>query len=163
MKHASVSAGENYGVATTTQEVREKLHQALTIIESIPVRQETAGRPHAAPHVGEDYVRSIIRARRRRANYFDADLFADPAWDILLDLYAGEISQRRSTVSSTCVAAAVPPTTALRWIGSLEARGLIQRRNDPLDGRRVYVSLTARALEALSNYFASLEAEGRAV
>ncbi|MFC7536803.1 hypothetical protein ACFQPG_05405 [Sphingomonas sp. GCM10030256] len=38
------------------------------------------------PAVPGDAVRSIIRARRARGNYLPADLFADPAWDMLLDL-----------------------------------------------------------------------------
>lgn len=157
VRHVSLSAGADQGLVTTTQEVREKLHKALTIIESIPVQQEVIGDLSASAPVGEDYVRSIIRARRQRSHHIDADLFADPAWDILLDLYAGEIGQRRLTVSSVCIAAAVPATTALRWIGTLEARGLIQRSNDPLDGRRVYVRLTGKAVEAMSNYFAKLK------
>jgi DNA-binding MarR family transcriptional regulator len=163
VEYVSFSAGTDHSLAATTQDVRQRLQQALDIIDTIPVQQEPTEDTRTAIPVTEDYVRSIIRARRQRANHFDSDLFADPAWDILLDLYAGEISQRRSTVSSACIAAAVPATTALRWIGSLEARGLIQRRNDPLDGRRVYISLTAHAVEALSNYFAKLNAEERAV
>ena len=33
-------------------------------------------------------VRRIIRQRQLRARFFEADLFADPAWDMLLDLTA---------------------------------------------------------------------------
>ncbi len=33
-------------------------------------------------------VRRMLRQRRMREQYFPADLFADPAWDMLLDLYA---------------------------------------------------------------------------
>ena len=38
-------------------------------------------------------VRAVIRARRLRARYFDEELFADPAWDMLLDLLQAEIAQ----------------------------------------------------------------------
>jgi hypothetical protein len=37
------------------------------------------------------YVRSIIRARRMRDQYFKGELFADPAFDMLLDLYAARL------------------------------------------------------------------------
>ena len=47
-----------------------------------------------APQVSLEIVRQIIRARRLRARYFDEELFADPAWDMLLDLLQAEIAQR---------------------------------------------------------------------
>jgi hypothetical protein len=62
-------------------------------------------------------ARRYLRHRRERERLLP-DLFADPAWDILLDLFAASIERRPVSVSSACVAAAVPPTTALRWIGT---------------------------------------------
>lgn len=96
-------------------------------------------------------LRAIIRARRLRDQFFDAGLFADPAWDILLDLTAARKERQEVPVSSLCIAAAVPPTTALRWINTLTERGMLLRRADPLDGRRVFIGLsepTAAAMEA---------------
>lgn len=94
-------------------------------------------------------LRAIIALRRARAEVFGADLFADPAWDILLDLLLAELTQARATVGSACAAASVPDTTALRWIGLLESNGFLERRKDPHDGRRVFVNLTDRARTAL--------------
>jgi hypothetical protein len=97
------------------------------------------------------YIRLLIRARRLRTHYFRADLFADPAWDMLLDLLAAQLEGKKVAVSSLCIAAAVPPTTALRWIGVLAENQLIVRVADPDDGRRVHVELapvTVRALRA---------------
>jgi DNA-binding MarR family transcriptional regulator len=84
-----------------------------------------------------------------RESYFDRDLFADPAWDMMLDLLASKLEGRRVSVSSLCLAAAVPQTTALRWIRLLGERGLVERSEDLLDARRVYVSLSASATERL--------------
>ena len=106
-----------------------------------------------APPVSLDTVRQVIRARRLRARHFDEDLFADPAWDMLLDLLQAEIAQHRVPVSSLCIAAAVPATTALRWIKSMTDAGLFRRRADPHDGRRVFVELAPTASEALRRYF----------
>ncbi len=36
-------------------------------------------------------IREAIKLRRLRDSYFPADLFADPAWDILLDLFAARL------------------------------------------------------------------------
>lgn len=71
------------------------------------------------PEVSSEAVRSVIRARRLRARYFAEELFADPAWDMLLDLLQAEIAHLRVPVSSLCIAAAVPATTALRWLKTM--------------------------------------------
>ena len=109
-----------------------------------------------APPISAEMIRSIIRARRLRARYFEEDLFADPAWDMLLDLLQAEISHLRVPVSSLCIAAAVPATTALRWLKTMVSKGLFIRRADPHDGRRVFVELAPEASRALRNYFADV-------
>lgn len=101
-------------------------------------------------------IRDIIRARRLREELFGAGLFADPAWDILLDLTAARIEGRSVAVSSLCIAAAVPATTALRWIKQLTEAGLLRRVADPDDGRRVFIELTDRAAAAMTAYFAAV-------
>ena len=108
------------------------------------------------PPLSADTVRAVIRARRLRARYFREDLFADPAWDMLLDLLRAEIAQLRVPVSSLCIAAAVPATTALRWLKTLVSQGIFVRRADPHDGRRVFVELAPDASHALRRYFADV-------
>jgi len=105
------------------------------------------------PSVSLETIRQVIRARRLRARFFDEELFADPAWDMLLDLLQAEIAQHRVPVSSLCIAAAVPPTTALRWIKTMTDAGLFRRRADPHDGRRVFIELSREASEAMRRYF----------
>ena len=104
------------------------------------------------PPVDAAFVRSLIRARRLRDQYFRGDLFADPAWDMLLDLMAARLEGNRVAVSSLCIAAAVPATTALRWIKALTDRGLFIRSADPEDGRRVYIELSDETARALTSY-----------
>jgi hypothetical protein len=70
----------------------------------------------ANPAITAKSVREIIKKRRLRERFFGAELFADPAWDILLDLKAAGLEGQNVSVSSLCIAAAVPPTTALRWV-----------------------------------------------
>lgn len=94
-------------------------------------------------------LQRMIQERTRRATFFDEDLFADPAWDILLDLYQAELEQRRISVSSCCIAAKVPQTTALRWINRLLRQGMLERASDPLDGRRIFVALSDDASRAM--------------
>ena len=109
-----------------------------------------AGEPAATPDAAE--IRSIIRQRRLRDRYFAADLFADPAWDMLLDLMAARVERVQVAVSSLCIAAAVPPTTALRWIKTMTDIGLFERVSDPEDGRRIFIQLSDKAAGAMTNY-----------
>lgn len=111
---------------------------------------------HDSPEVSADTVRAVIRARRLRSRFFSEELFADPAWDMLLDLLQAEIAQFRVPVSSLCIAAAVPATTALRWLKTMTDQGMFLRRADPHDGRRVFVELAPQASLALRRYFAEV-------
>jgi hypothetical protein len=112
------------------------------------------------PDVTPQEIRMAIRSRRLRGQFFQGELFADPAWDMLLDLFASELERRQVSVSSLCIAAAVPPTTALRWIGTLHDAGLFERKADPTDRRRAYIALSTKALEGMRSYLAAVKRQG---
>ena len=61
-------------------------------------------------------VRDYVSRRQMRSDLFPSAYFADPVWDMLLDLYAAHHENRLVSVSSLCIASGVPATTALRWI-----------------------------------------------
>ena len=110
-------------------------------------------------------IRRVIRARRAREKAFGmgssgARLFEDPAWDILLDLYAASLEHIEVSVSSLCIAAAVAPTTAVRWIGRMTAAGLLVRTQDATDKRRALVTLSDAALAGMRRYAALLRQGG---
>ena len=103
--------------------------------------------------VSPHWIRSIIKARRRREQIFSNATFADPGWDILLELYAVELEAGRVTVTQVCKVAAVAQTTALRWVGELEQAGLISRDPDTRDRRRTFLKLTPAGRDAMEQYF----------
>ncbi|OYY68909.1 MAG: hypothetical protein B7Y44_07585 [Sphingomonadales bacterium 28-55-16] len=121
--------------------------------QSFPVSDSV---PHNAP--AAVLLREIIKQRRLRESFFPPDLFADPAWDILLDLKAAEQEGQHVSVSSLCIAAAVPPTTALRWITAMTQSGMLERRQDPTDARRVFIGLSAETSAKLDDCFVALGA-----
>ena len=84
----------------------------------------------------------FLRRRRNKILFDVSDLFHDPAWDILLDLFIASETNAHISVSSACIASGVPPTTALRAISVMEKRGIITAGSDPFDARRRYVSLS---------------------
>ena len=104
------------------------------------------------------HVRRLIAARQARAKFFDGELFADPAWDMLLDLTAAHAEHARVSVTSLCIAAAVPATTALRWLKQMVASGIFVRVADPSDRRRAFIGLSETSVEAMARYFAEVEA-----
>lgn len=83
--------------------------------------------------------------RRTRDKFFGHGLFGEPAWDILLELYAAKGTGRKVSVSGACYATGVPLSTALRWIVRLEKCGWVRRFNDPLDKRRAWLTLSDEA------------------
>ena len=113
----------------------------------IPIVEGANQLTHAA-------LQQIISARRSREHFFSATLFADPAWDIILNLMAARLAGERLTVSGVCSIASVPPTTALRWIKALERAEIVARRQDEMDGRRVFVVLSDSAANAINDWYA---------
>lgn len=104
-------------------------------------------------------VRKIIRQRQMRSHVFPGHLFADPAWDMLLDLVAAHVEHKRVSVTSLCIASGIPSTTALRWIGALVDAGLVQRENDDRDRRRIFVKLSDLGADLMASYFAKITGE----
>lgn len=101
-------------------------------------------------------VTELYLTRRRRARYLPAELFGEPAWDMLLDLFAARLDGRLISVTSACYAAGVPPTTALRWLGILEEEGLVERGEHGSDHRVKLVRLRDAALRQMCAYFEDL-------
>lgn len=119
--------------------------------------QRSAREEEQRPRLPEAAVlRRIIKARQARMRHFDADLFADPAWDILLDLAAARAERQQVSVTSLCIAAGVPATTALRWIGQMVDADLLVRVSDPHDRRRAYIALSDNTADALACYFSEI-------
>ncbi|MEP1422668.1 MAG: MarR family transcriptional regulator [Erythrobacter sp.] len=103
-------------------------------------------------------VRALIVRRQARAKFFEGELFADPAWDMLLDLTAADGENQRVSVTSLCIAAMVPATTALRWIKQLVDCGVFKRVADPNDKRRAFIALADSSRQAMARYFAQIDA-----
>lgn len=96
---------------------------------------------------------------RRRRDIVFADcgsVFAEPCWDILLDLFSSQERGRRVALSSASIAARCPATTGIRHVQRLEKAGLVVREPDAQDGRRSWISLTPKANELLRSHLTEL-------
>lgn len=132
-------------------------------VHKVDDRRNGYGAPPVDAGIGAHELRQAIRSRRMRAQFFDASLLEDPAWDMLLDLYAAELERAQVSVSSLCIAAAVAPTTALRWIAKMTEAGLLERQPDPFDRRRAFMALSGTARDGMRGYFAATRRAGLSI
>ena len=98
---------------------------------------------------------ALHRDRLQRARYFPPGLFGEPAWDILLDLFAALHGCELRSVKEVCLAANVPEATALRHIDGLIAQGLVTRRRDRTDNRRKFLTMTPEGNRRMLDYLRS--------
>jgi len=123
---------------------------------SYPQAAGDAGSLERRERLALTLAREFYAGRRRRARYLSADLFGEPTWDILLDLYVAARENRRVPTTSACIGAHVPPTTALRWLRILEMRAMVEREEDGRDGRRTFVKLTERGKTVMEAFLGSM-------
>lgn len=100
-------------------------------------------------------AREFYRERRRRTEFFSPDLFGEPAWDMLLDLYISAKENNEVSTTSACIGSDVPQTTALRWLQMLVDHGLVERREDSRDLRRTVVRISDLGYARMTEFFAS--------
>ena len=126
-------------------EIESRLHK---LIES--ARNDSGSGPQSSVLAA---AAEACAARRRLYALFGRRLFCDPSWDILLELFVSTLEGRKVTVSTACMAACAPTTTALRHIAYLVQEGLVVRRPHPADARSTYLELTGPAVAKLTQYF----------
>jgi DNA-binding MarR family transcriptional regulator len=107
------------------------------------------------PRLDLSKVRGYIAARKKVRQSLGADLFSDPAWEILVHLYAAELAQQRIALSKLCEVAGLATATGGRWLKELERTGHVERRQDRFDARRAWVTLTRSGAQKMRDYFAS--------
>jgi len=95
-------------------------------------------------------ARQIQAMRANTAKFFPRDVFRDSAWDMMLELFIAEQQNRPLCVKELILVSGESSTSALRRIDRLEGAGLIRRRTDPADHRRLAVTLTQRGTDAMT-------------
>lgn len=100
-------------------------------------------------------ARATIRRRLlRRQLLGEPDLFGEPAWDMILDLFVHEEARKPMAMSSICVSAGIPFSSAMRLAQKLCDAGLLQRSPDTFDGRRINLRIAPAVAHRLRAYFA---------
>lgn len=142
-------------------QLSKEVTRIAAALADLSLEIDPASADRAAPAIapGEIPARSVnwvFQARRARARFFPEDMFSEPVWDMLLDLFRCELRGGRLSTSDLCLAAGVPTTTALRWISAMAEKGLVTREPDRHDARRVFIALAPETRSALERYFAEV-------
>jgi DNA-binding MarR family transcriptional regulator len=99
----------------------------------------------------EDHILSVLLVRRARRAVLGENLFSDPAWDILLELYAASLGDREMSLGDLARAIETPESTTKRWVAALEERDLIQSKIDMVEKDVVWISLSTQGADKLAD------------
>lgn len=126
---------------------------ALPVRDSFILRADP-GKP-LADAVCLENARAAIRRRILRRQLLGAsDLFGEPAWDMVLDLFVHEGYGKPTAMSSLCVSAGIPFSSAMRLAQKLCDAGILERVPDIFDGRRTNLRIAPDVAHRLRAYFA---------
>lgn len=103
------------------------------------------------------FARQALHERRRRMEGFGAGFGGEPAWALLLIIYIG--GGGPPTIGHLADLAAVPLTSALRWLEYLEDQGLVVRSRHPNDARKTFIEITDRGREKMDRHFSEVIAQ----
>ncbi len=140
--------------------IKDLTSRLSAVAEEFSGRVERVDAPAAAmPDVVVSLAqkaRTLSDQRRLRRRSLPAELFHEPAWDMMLALYIAHDEGRVLNVKSLVACADAPVTTSQRWIEHLHKLRLVNRVVDSVDRRRLEVSLSQNGVEAMESYLSAL-------
>lgn len=104
----------------------------------------------AAVQITEDHIQSLISARRGREELFGRHLFSDPAWDIILELYAANLAKRRMSASELARTIGAPQSVITRWIRALADAKIVSPQWNAHDLASPTIELTQEAASKMA-------------
>ena len=120
--------------------------------------------PSEAPPSGSgsalaDFARQLWWERRLRSRYFPIEIFADPSWDLLLEVYAAQIADKPIRLNKAHLSACVPPSIAQRRSRDLVQLGILVTERARTDRRGVQLTLSPAARSRLEHLLQSILAQ----
>lgn len=94
-------------------------------------------------------ARQMLRARLQLKKLFPSQLFHDSAWDMMLELFISAEEGGILFVKQLIIASGESAAAAMRRIDRLEDGGFMIRQPDPLDHRRVIVTISEQGRAAM--------------
>lgn len=103
-------------------------------------------------------AQDLYNERRRRDRVFSCypGAINDHTYDLLLYLFSARYFRHQVGVMSACHASGATSTTGLRHLARLVELGLVVRLDDPLDGRKQNVALTAQGTQKMREFLSGI-------
>lgn len=145
------------------KKLAEQLDAAQQILEEIRMTSGCEAFGPRAPADMDRVERAIraaqkaLRDRQVRSDFVgNAEMFGEPAWDILLDLFIRQAQDENVSIKAACLSPATRASTLLRWLNVLVDNGLLVCENDPSDQKQRLIRLTAAGYEGMLRYLDSI-------
>ena len=68
---------------------------------------------------------AMLEFRRTRSSILPPELFAEPAWDLLLELFIADAEGRRLTARQVCIRSGIAPSVMSHWLKHLPQSGFV--------------------------------------
>lgn len=146
--------GEGYVVVDLPLRLTPGELARLTGVSVKPLGKRPSGAMAPAdPRIAaaRDRAAEILAMRREREELLGVDIFGEPAWDLLLDLFIQHVDGQRTNSKSAAMAARAPTSTAMRYLNILVDTGLVIKAPSPHDLRVQYVTISPRGYNAMLN------------
>ncbi len=142
-------------LADKLREVAEQLHNLSETFEPFSDNSDPVALANLSDAQMHDICRKIYAARRRRDEFFPVELFAEPAWDILLDVFIHQTDGGPLSVKQACIGAHVANSTALRYLRLLQDENFISIAPCKEDRRARKVRMTSQGFRKMRDYIIS--------
>jgi len=160
---------EARSLETSLVEFKTLTHTAISRL--IARVQDTFDVPSAQPSSADapgdvpflQFVEDERRRARLREKLFEGLALGNSGWTLLLVLAESHLAGTGLTIKSAAYAAGLPLSSALRKLNDMCSGGLVDRREDPRDTRRSFVTLTPRGQAHLARYFSEVSAKSNTV
>lgn len=145
------------------KKLSEQLDAAQAILDQIRVTSgcDTFGPPRVERKARVETVletaRRAYEERKSRSELIGSkEIFGEPAWDLLLDLFIHQSNDENVTVKAASLHPDTPASTTIRWLRVLEHNGLLETHIDPANSEQHLVHLTPTGYEGMMRYLESV-------
>jgi len=152
--HIIVSGAQSCSVLGKPSGGRSKPKTAMSILREEPARaRDESQSGHSAALASA--MRTARRRILRRQLVGTPELFGEPAWDMLIDLFIQQCQGIAVSTSALGIGSGRPSSSGLRLVQKLCNANLIEKFADPDDARRQFVRLNPDLAWKLHAYFSA--------
>jgi hypothetical protein len=145
----------------------KKLSEQLDAVQSLldEIRVSSGCKSfHLARDLAQEPVQSALQTaqriyheRRTRADFLgNNEIFGEPAWDMLLNIFMRQSNNETVSVKSMDINESYPDSTAMRWLKVLEQSGLLRLQLDANNKDQHLICLTDAGYEGMLRYLENI-------